>query len=131
MVPAVLRLRVPADAATLSRHIGRVRTFLNEHGLDAGTTEDIRLCVHECCANSIRHSGSRDDIDVSLTLDDRGVTILVVDNGCGLDADTCDPRRVPDPHATRGRGLFLVARLMDDVDVSVDGGTEVRMTKRL
>ncbi len=131
VLPMVLRLSVPANAAALSGNLGHLRTFLHEHEVGDDAADDIRLCVHECCANAIRHSGSSDDIDVELTLDAKTVDVLVVDSGRGLDVATCDPHRPPDPHDTCGRGLFLMAQLMDDFEISVDGGTEIRMTKRL
>jgi ligand-binding sensor protein len=40
------------------------------------------------------------------------------------------PDAVPDLMATGGRGLFLMSKLMDDLDLRVDGGLEVRMRKR-
>ena len=60
--------------STLARHIRGVRTFLVEDDVDDGTADDLRLCVHECCANAIRHSGSTDDIEVWLILDEDDVT---------------------------------------------------------
>jgi anti-sigma regulatory factor (Ser/Thr protein kinase) len=129
--PGSLRLSVPADASTLSGHIAGVRVFLLEHDVDRDTTDDVRLCVHECCANAIRHSGSTDEIEVWLTVHENDVTMLVSDSGCGIDLGRCDPRRPPEPQSTCGRGLYLVAQLMDEFEISVDGGTEIRMTKRL
>lgn len=131
MASGSLRLSVPADASTLARHIRGVRTFLVEHDVDDGTADDLRLCVHECCANAIRHSGSTDDIEVWLILDEDDVTILVSDSGCGMDLGRCNPHRPADPQSACGRGLYVVAQLMDELEISVDGGTEIRMAKRL
>ena len=45
--------------------------------------------------------------------------------------DASGPTALPDPLCTRGRGLFLIYHLMDDVEVcSGGGGTVVRMWKR-
>lgn len=126
-----LHLCVPADAPTLCSHTRRVRAFLVECGVDRGTADDLRLCVHECCTNAMRHSGSIDDIDVWLTVDEDKVAILVRDNGRGLDLGRCDPRRPPETQSTCGRGLFVVAHLLDELEITVDGGTEIRMAKRL
>jgi anti-sigma regulatory factor (Ser/Thr protein kinase) len=126
-----LHLRVPADAASLSGHTRRVRAFLVERGVEHGTADDLRLCVHECCANAMRHSGSSDDIDVWLSVDEDEVAILIKDYGRGLDLERCDPGRSPEPHSTCGRGLYVVTRLLDEFEITVDGGTEIRMTKRL
>jgi anti-sigma regulatory factor (Ser/Thr protein kinase) len=122
---------VPADASRLSGNLEQVRAFLRTHGIDHDTTWDIVVCVHESCANAILHGGSPDDIDVVVSIDQKSVAVSVIDNGSGLDLDRCDPSQPPDAHSTCGRGIFLMAQLMDEFDISVDGGTELRMLKRL
>ncbi len=126
---AVLWLSVPADASMLSSHVERARAFLLAHKLDDDTVRDIHLCLYECCSNAIRHSGSLADIVIRLSVADDRVTVLVSDSGCGIDLRRCDPGRSPDPQSTCGRGLYLVARLMDELAISVDGGTEISMTR--
>ncbi len=107
VTPGVLRLSVPTDSSSLSCHLRRVREFLIDHDVDHEAAHDIRLSVHECCANAIRHSGSPDDIDVSLTIDEGEVTLLVIDSGRGIDLGRCDPRRPPDPQNTCARSLLM------------------------
>jgi anti-sigma regulatory factor (Ser/Thr protein kinase) len=128
---ATLSLRVPADASRLSGNLEKVRAFLRTHRVDVDTTWDIVVCVHESCANAILHGGSPDDIDVVVSIGRESVAVSVIDNGSGLDLDRCHPRRPPDTRSTCGRGLFIMAQLMDEFDISVDGGTELRMLKRL
>ncbi len=131
MSSAVLRLRVPADTSTLAGHIERVRAFLAEHDVAHGLCHDITLCVHECCANAILHSGSRADIEVRLGVDEKSVTIVVADNGRGLDLRGCDPFGRPELLSSCGRGLYLMTHLMDEFEMDSDHGTQIRMTKRL
>lgn len=53
----------------------------------------------------------------------------VSDHGPGFDIDRFDPEATPDPWKPGGRGLWLIARLMDDVEPVLDDGLTVRMTK--
>ena len=131
MSPAVLRLRVPADTASLAGYVRRVRAFLADHNIDHALAHDIPLCVHECCANAIVHSGSAADIDVRVTVDEEAVTVLCADSGRGPDPGHCDPQRPPGLRHSNGRGLYLMAHLMDEFEIGVDHGTTVRMSKRL
>ncbi len=93
--------------------------------------DDVVICVHEACANAVHHSKSRADVVIEMALDARSVEVVVSDSGCGLDLEQCDPLRVPELLRLRGRGLYLMAKLMDEFEISIDGGTEIRMRKRL
>jgi len=55
----------------------------------------------------------------------------VADRGRGLDIDLHDPHLKPGLSQLRGRGLYVMARLMDELEVHIDGGTEIRMNKRV
>lgn len=59
-----------------------------------------------------------------------GVMATVCDHGPGQDLELLDDLP-PDPESEVGRGLFLMRTLMDSVEFRVDGGTEVRLYKRL
>ena len=51
------------------------------------------------------------------------------DHGKGFDVATFDPEE-PDVLASGGRGLYLIAQLMDEMSLRLDGGLEVHMHKR-
>jgi anti-sigma regulatory factor (Ser/Thr protein kinase) len=108
-----------------------VLRFLRLHAVDSESIDDVVMSVHEACANAVHHSKSRADIVVELVLDAKSVKVAVNDSGCGLDLDQCDPLREPELLRLRGRGLYLMAKLMDEFEISIDGGTEIRMSKRL
>ena len=55
---------------------------------------------------------------------------LVKDRGRGFDVASFDPRQNPDPLADHGRGLFIIASLMDSLELRLDGGLEVHMARR-
>jgi len=126
-----LRLAVLSDASRLPAMRHDVQRFLRLHAVDPEATDDVVMSVHEACANAVHHSKSRADIVVELVLDGRSVKVAVSDSGCGLDLEQCHPLREPELLRLRGRGLYLMAKLMDEFEISIDGGTEIRMRKRL
>src|SRR4029077_14309253 len=98
-----------------------------EHWLeDCGTAPDdcfaITVAANEACANAVVHAyGPQRGPTLSLvgTRDDASITVEVTDTG-----------RWRAPRRPGGRGLHLMRRLMDDVDVEHDErGTTVRMRK--
>ena len=108
-----------------------MQRFLRLHAVDSESADDVVMSVHKACANAVHHSKSRADIVVELVLEDHSVRVAVTDSGCGLDLEQCDPLREPELLRLRGRGLYLMAKLMDEFEISIDGGTEIRMCKRL
>lgn len=98
--------------------------------------ESLDLVLREALANAMIH-GNRSDsgksvrICVALQTDCR-MLIVVKDAGSGF-----DPRELPNPvvgqslFAEHGRGIFLINRLMDDVQFSFDRGTAIYMRRTL
>jgi len=126
-----LRLCIPIDVARLEESREEVRLFLQAHGVDEEAVHDVSLCVHEACANAIEHSRSTTDVDVELHLEETSLSVVVADKGLGLDLDLLDRRREPELLQPGGRGLYVIACLMDELEVHIDGGTVMRMHKQL
>jgi PAS domain S-box-containing protein len=129
MSEARLSFRLAADPARLSRARERIRDYLRLHGADERLTSDIVLSIEEACANVIRHSGSP-DLEIAIALAEADLLISVVDHGCGFDVASFDPQATPDPLSSHGRGLFIMAKLMDDLSLRLNHGLEVHMVKR-
>ncbi len=108
----------------------RLRTHLQLSPLDAEQIDEVVLAVEEACTNAILHSGAERDLEVSLTLEGAELAVVVRDWGRGFDLSRFDPEATPDLLATGGRGLFLMSRLMDVLDLRLHEGLEVRMRKR-
>ncbi len=89
------------------------------------------LCVSEACTNSIQHSRSSDDIEIEIAFEDDWLSVRVQDHGVGFATGSFDPHACPDPTALGGRGLFLIASVMDETEIACDGGTTVRMRRRV
>jgi anti-sigma regulatory factor (Ser/Thr protein kinase) len=125
-----LRFLIAPEAALLLRARDRVRDYLLQHGAERPLIDDVVLCVEEACTNAIRHSQAADDIEISLEFADGDLVALVRDNGRGFDVDAFDPEALPDLSSDRGRGLYLISHLSDEMELRRDGGLEVRMVKK-
>jgi serine/threonine-protein kinase RsbW len=109
-----------------------LRPYLSDHGLSREIVNDVVLATEEALINAIMHSGDLAGmIFISARVRGGTVTVVVRDAGCGFEPERFDPDSLPDPARPRGRGLFLMHRLMDQVDVRCDErGTSVRMVRR-
>lgn len=105
-----------------------------ETGFDAQDAHAITLAVGEAVGNIIKHSyGGRTDQSFVLRCraEDRALEVSLRDNGEPFDPDQA-PALPPDELRPGGRGLYLMRTLMDEVEYSRDGGTNVvRMRKMI
>ena len=128
--PPQLRFHVPLEASHLLRARERLRDYLREYCASRELIDDVVLCIEEACTNAIRHSGAGDDMEITLGFTEGRLVARVKDSGRGFDAARFDPHVVPDLTHDHGRGLFIIAKLMDELELRCDDGLEVRMTKR-
>jgi PAS domain S-box-containing protein len=128
--PARQRFMLAPEAFRLSRARRRVRDYLTLYCRDRRTVDDMVLCVGEACANAIRHSGSGEEIEITLGFRSDDLEVLVKDKGQGFDAGAFDPEALPDLLGGGGRGLFLMSRLSDAMELRRGSGLEVRLLKR-
>jgi len=109
--------------------------------LDPDVTEltDIKTAVSEAVTNAVIHGYGEDDrktVRMTLTLNDRTLTVEVTDNGIGIsDIPTArEPLFTTLPDMERsGLGFTVMESFMDTVDViSTPGmGTTVTLTKSI
>jgi len=122
---ARVSLEVSNESGGLFTMRQTLRRWLVEHGADVDETEDVIIACNEACENAVEHGYDFGDdlFAVELTHDDGEVTVCVRDHGTWR-----EPQDTPD----RGRGLALMRKLMDAVEVQPrPGGTTVRMARRL
>jgi PAS domain S-box-containing protein len=129
-VPPQLRFLVPLEASHLLRARERLRDYLREYCASSDLIDDVVLCIEEACTNAIRHSGALDDMEIALRFADGTLLALVKDAGRGFDLEGFDPHVAPDPACDHGRGLFIIASFMDELELHCDAGLEVRMAKK-
>ncbi len=117
---------LPADSVCLSipsdmRYVGLVRRVVkaaaDAAGLSGQAGYDAVLATHEACANIIEH-GYEGQPNQRLILTCRptvaGLEVLLRDQAKKLDLDAIGGRP-PDELRARGRGVWLIRHLMDEV----------------
>ncbi|HET6497011.1 MAG TPA: SpoIIE family protein phosphatase [Thermoleophilia bacterium] len=125
-----LTFRLPPDPSRLLRARERMRDYLQQYCSDQVAIDDVVLSVQEACTNAIRHSGSQEDIEVCLFAEEGDLVAEVRDAGHGFNVEAFDREAAPGPMSMGGRGLYLMAHVMDDLVFRHDGGLSVRMVKR-
>ncbi len=128
-----LNLRFPADVTKVSQMVFAIMQVVGAMECAHGHEDDIELALYEALANAIRHGAKADPsktVEVKVACDaEHGMLIVVGDPGEGF-----DPKNIPDPlmaenlYSDHGRGIFLINRLMDEVEFK-RGGTEIHMRK--
>jgi serine phosphatase RsbU (regulator of sigma subunit)/anti-sigma regulatory factor (Ser/Thr protein kinase) len=112
--PAVLRLRLPCELDQVRRAALRVREFLARENLSVGELMACELALVEACNNAVAyaHDTARQlPIEVEILCEPDHVELRVHDHTPGFEWPE-DPE-LPGPESERGRGLFLIRRLMD------------------
>jgi anti-sigma regulatory factor (Ser/Thr protein kinase) len=108
--------------------------------MDTGNHEKhcLKVIVSELFANAYQHGNKQDpakNVDVIFDISDREFSVVVKDEGAGV-AKTALwslSEALPEPYEVRGRGIRIVRKLSDKVDVFKDsqGKFCIRATKRL
>ncbi len=126
-----LNLDLPAAhrGVRVARNV--VRHFARLQGIPHSEVDYLILVVSELLANVIDHGGggaamSEEDMTgdvrmcMGLTVDPSGWSLSVTDEGGGDAADVhalLNPEGIPDLEDDRGRGLFLLAQMVDGLTV--------------
>lgn len=126
--PVIEPSRYHAVLADDPDSLERVRSDMGELAGHAGLREraaDVMLAIDELVANAREHG--RPPIVVDAWADGR-LVIEVSDGGQGFETEPSWPSRPPSPAESRGRGLWIVRQLADNVHVHTGPkGTRVRM----
>jgi anti-sigma regulatory factor (Ser/Thr protein kinase) len=101
-----------------------------QFGLSDAQVEDLVLAAHELASNAVRHGGGSGRLRMWRI--DGSVFCEVVDSGGGFSYPRPDGDRRPALGATGGRGLWIVARVVDVLQISTGmHGTVALMQIRL
>jgi serine phosphatase RsbU (regulator of sigma subunit)/anti-sigma regulatory factor (Ser/Thr protein kinase) len=128
-------LVVPNETSRLAEIRAFVASYLVDLHAPIEASTDVLIAAGEAAGNACRHGrnpGGRSEVRVRCALKESTVSITIADDGPGFDLGRIDPGTLPDRFASGGRGLFLMRRLMDSVEIDTTGvGTTVNMTRRL
>lgn len=124
-----------------TKHLAEVRNFVAKHAKEFGFKKqdvaDIRLAVDEAYTNIIKHSYKNDEeksVDIELGYDGEQFWISLLDTGEAFDPSNYtkpDVRKKIKEKKRGGVGVFLIKKLMDEVEYLNDGViNEIRMSKK-
>jgi anti-sigma regulatory factor (Ser/Thr protein kinase) len=106
-----------------------IRDIATELKLDGSTTFDLMLATTEAFANAIEHGEPCDPRGIRLRVESRYGGLGVEVRDCGYRSDERRTRKLT---GEGGRGMPIIAALMDDLEVSPEGeATRVRFGKQL
>jgi anti-sigma regulatory factor (Ser/Thr protein kinase) len=142
-----ITLTIESDIQNLGLVAVAVHRICEQLGAGQEESHQIELCVHEAVANCIHHAYRN--------APGQPITVRVRESAGAIECDVCDIgismpdsklellQKVPDPEEDdsfhhgnrlfeeRGRGLKIIAALMDEVAYLHDGATNcLRMTKK-
>jgi anti-sigma regulatory factor (Ser/Thr protein kinase) len=124
---AAIELRVPARRSELAAARASAHQAATAFGLGADASYEFVFAVNEAVTNAIKH-GTPDEqgmICVRFSSDADRLTCAVHDRGTFL-----VPTAGREQRSENGRGLSLMARLVDDLRLSIKPGhTVVRLSK--
>lgn len=131
--PEQLRLVLPSDYDSLERLVNESDAFMAAHSADEEFNHRVVLLTSEAATNAIEHGNRLErekTIEVELQVYPDRVDVSVLDQGGGFDPGAAaDPLHEENLLNDRGRGLFLIDALADEVRYELDG-RRIRMTLR-
>ena len=114
-----MRRTIHCDSRAPATARQQVSEFLKRSGISHDVVNDVVLAVSELVTNAVEAGAT--SIELRLDVTGRGITISVGDDTGGWPTLTS-----PDPYATRGRGLAIVAKTAAQWDVErSDNGKKV------
>jgi anti-sigma regulatory factor (Ser/Thr protein kinase) len=130
---AKLDKSIPSSPRNIEGAVRRVVGFLEQNS-DCRELANIQAALREALSNAMLHGNLGDPVkSVGLTVEIEeggGITIVVRDSGAGF-----DPAGLPDPtegdniYRDSGRGVYMIQRLMDQVEYNFKDGTILTMRR--
>jgi serine phosphatase RsbU (regulator of sigma subunit)/anti-sigma regulatory factor (Ser/Thr protein kinase) len=130
--PTLLRITFDSDLAAAREVSVALHGFLADHGMPEKEIFSYELCMAEACYNAIEYASGealRMKPVAEIFFANEAIELRVVDHTRGFDLKGRVPQ--PSPLNERGRGLFLMQAVMDEVHyLRGDGENTLVMRKR-
>lgn len=129
-----IEVEIPSDVRYIERVVELVTRQCEEMCFDARLCAlNVPVALTEALSNAILYGNAEDRdkyVRVRAQLDCDQLVLEVADQGIGFDLDACtlDPTTPDNVAREDGRGLFLMRKLMDEVQQLQDRGNIVRLT---
>ncbi|MFH1681766.1 MAG: ATP-binding protein [Candidatus Eisenbacteria bacterium] len=132
-----VELVIPSMLEYLSLANAVAEEFCDRLGVERELKDAIGSSVIEACTNAIEHGNKSDKekrVHILFRSKPERLEIEVADQGEGFNPDSvADPRSPENLMRERGRGIFILRTLMDEVRFRIEPsrGTTVSMVKNL
>jgi serine/threonine-protein kinase RsbW len=132
----LVTLRLPSDVNCIEEAVELVtRHCLAGHQATQTTRFRLRVVLSEALSNAIVQ-GNREDrakwVDVRAELVPDAIRVWVTDEGPGFDPDSVPEPTLPGQlDEARGRGLYLIRKLVDSVQFNEQGNSICMILRRL
>ncbi len=105
----------------IARACEAVEAYVETHGWTPSDVVRVGLVIGEAIGNAVEH-GAGDTVDVRYGIMQNLLTIQINDAGKGPDPSRLAGASLPSsPWATRGRGLYILSELADEVSSEAGG----------
>jgi serine/threonine-protein kinase RsbW len=108
-----VRLDLPREAGSIPAVRRLLRCALAYQNVDHRSGYDLEIAITEACTNVVRHASGAEKFEVRLEVGEDRCAIDVQDDGDGFDPGTLGDS--PEADSERGRGLFLIKALGENV----------------
>jgi anti-sigma regulatory factor (Ser/Thr protein kinase) len=131
----ILQFHTDSHAYSLRKARRRVRDGLIGAEFSVGIARNMEVAAGEALSNIYAHAydGRVGPVSVKVSTGTDGLTLIVADDGRATVAPSV-PRTLPPHTSHRGRGLYIMGHMVEDVAISLNTsghGLTVRMTTRL
>jgi serine/threonine-protein kinase RsbW len=112
-------IKIPSDMSNIYRAENFIEKLSEKFGLGDELIGNISVSVIEAVSNAIQH-GNKNDItkitNLEYYVDKKTLTFTIRDEGNGFDmSNVADPTLPENIENIKGRGLFLIKHLADNV----------------
>ena len=135
MYEHVHELHIPNKFGSEKIVMEQVAKLAKEIGFSDDRIEDLKTAVSEACLNAIEHGNAMNTttkVGISLSMNGTKMKVAVEDKGKGIRENIKEPNidnKINGTETTRGWGIFLIKRLVDDIkfEPKTDGGNVTTM----
>ncbi|NIP79645.1 MAG: ATP-binding protein [Gemmatimonadetes bacterium] len=122
------QLELPNDLGAIERSVDYLLDRCRAVGFDESRLRlNFRVGVAEALANAMMYGNARDpgkSVTLEIWCSPERVRIRITDEGSGFDPGTLpDPTLPQNRTRSRGRGVFLIRQLMDEVEFNEQGNS--------
>jgi serine/threonine-protein kinase RsbW len=124
--PGEVRLSLPSCLGYEKIAMDAAAAMARMMSFSPSRVEDLRTAVSETCINAIEHGNklnAANRVDVLLRPQDQTLIVQIFDNGPGFDSSIHAipqlEKKIRGEENSRGLGLFLVERLVDQVEFKI------------